>query len=160
MKKIFFVLIFGLSLGAKAQYGTLLKTLERLEKRRGLVQSPIDIQWDGRKFIHIQVSPEGIVEKKILSFDKDKVTLMEVYDDEKNGKITTNLFHGDFVFTRKNILNVRMTYMEKKQMNIPQSLTFLLNQQDDVYYLIESVSKQKWIDQEAITRKNKSKNKK
>lgn len=160
MKKIFFVLIFGLSLGAKAQYGTLLKTLERLEKRRGLVQSPIDIQWDGRKFIHIQISPEGIVEKKILSFDKDKVTLMEVYDDEKNGKITTNLFHGDFVFTRKNILNVRMTYMEKKQMNIPQSLTFLLNQQDDVYYLIESVSKQKWIDQEAITRKNKSKNKK
>ncbi|EKB56910.1 hypothetical protein [Bergeyella zoohelcum] len=160
MKKIFFVLIFGLSLGAKAQYGTLLRTLERLEKRRGLVQSPIDIQWDGRKFIHIQVSPEGIVEKKILSFDKDKVTLMEVYDDEKNGKITTNLFHGDFVFTRKNILNVRMTYMEKKQMNIPQSLTFLLNQQDDVYYLIESVSKQKWIDQEAITRKNKSKNKK
>ncbi|VDH02622.1 hypothetical protein [Bergeyella zoohelcum] len=160
MKKIFFVLIFGLSLGAKAQYGTLLRTLERLEKRRGLVQSPIDIQWDGRKFIHIQVSPEGIVEKKILSFDKDKVTLMEVYDDEKNGKITTNLFHGDFVFTRKNILNVRMTYMEKKQMSIPQSLTFLLNQQDDVYYLIESVSKQKWIDQEAITRKNKSKNKK
>lgn len=160
MKKIFFVLIFGLSLGAKAQYGTLLRTLERLEKRRGLVQSPIDIQWDGKKFIHIQISPKGIVEKKILSFDKDKVTLMEVYDDEKNGKITTNLFHGDFVFTRKNILNVRMTYMEKKQMNIPQSLTFLLNQQDDVYYLIESVSKQKWIDQEAITRKNKSKNKK
>lgn len=155
---IIVLLLLSFSISAKAQYGTLLRTLERIEKRRGALQKPISIDFNNKKFVFISDGQDH-TKRNILSFNGEQCTLIEVLDDKKTGKSTSEIFVGDYIKTNKNILSIRLHTQEKEKLSIPITKNFLLNQQEDIYYLIEVNTQYRWIDEFAI-QKHREKNKK
>lgn len=153
MKKIIIFCIFSLiSIGLKAQYSTLDAILNRLEERRGINQNLQATNIDDRKFILIKDFDDH-TERLFIVIKANKATYVEVFDDKKSGKSTSNVFSGDIVRTRKNMVSLRADKLEGKKIPIPITKTFLFTKQKDILYLIDVNSKERWIDELSINEK-------
>ncbi|MGZ5197974.1 MAG: hypothetical protein ACXWB7_08495, partial [Kaistella sp.] len=107
MKKIYFTLLFAFfCFGAKAQYGTINKILNRLEERRGINTNLDQVSIDNKKFILIK-DYEDHTERQFIVIKGSAATFVEIFDDKKSGKSTSNVFSGDLVRTRKNMISLR-----------------------------------------------------
>ncbi|MFC3160981.1 hypothetical protein ACFOEQ_23415 [Chryseobacterium arachidis] len=84
---------------------------------------------------------------------------MEVFDDKATGETSSNVFSGDIVRNKKNIISLRADLLENKKVPIPVTKTLLLTMQDNILYLIDVNTKDRWID-EASFSKTKIKSKK
>ncbi|GAA4158767.1 hypothetical protein GCM10022217_20440 [Chryseobacterium ginsenosidimutans] len=159
MKKIFVgILFFGATFGLKAQYGSLNDILTRLEERKGVNQHLETVNIDNKKFVFIKDETDH-TERDFIVIKGNKVTYVEVFDDKTTGETSSNVFSGDIVRNKKNIISLRADMLENQKVPIPVTKTLLLTRQDDILYLIDINTRARWIDEESFS-KTKAKAKK
>jgi hypothetical protein len=152
MKKLFIGILFlGATFGFKAQYGTLNNILSRLEERKGINKNLESVNIDDKKFVLIKDSPDH-TERNFIVIKGKNATYVEVFDDKATGESTSNVFSGDVVRSRKNIISLRADLLENKKVPIPVTKTLLLTRQDGILYLIDVNNKDRWIDEESFSK--------
>ncbi|MCU7541553.1 hypothetical protein OKE69_03015 [Riemerella anatipestifer] len=151
MKKIIALGFIVASLGIKAQnFGTLNAILDRLEERRGFNQDLSGVSLDGKKFISIK-DFEDRTEREFIVFTNDKVNYIELLDAKPDNKTTSKVYDGDFI-RKKNIVSIRADKLEGQKIPIAVTKTLMLNREKEILYLIDINTKQRWIDEQSITK--------
>lgn len=154
MRKLFIgILLFGATLGVKAQYGSLNDILTRLEERKGINQHLENVNIDNKKFVFIK-DFEDHTERDFIIIKGNTATYVEVFDDKATGESSSNVFTGDII-RKKNIVSMRANILENKKVPIPVTKTLLLTQQDNILYLIDVNKKDRWIDEESFSKTKK-----
>ncbi|MFZ4931019.1 hypothetical protein [Chryseobacterium sp. Mn2064] len=146
------VLFFG-TLGLKAQYGTLDAILKRLEERKGINQNLEQVNIDNKKFVFIKDEADH-TERDFIIIKGNNATYVEVFDDKATGESSSNVFTGDII-RKKNIISLRADMLENKKVPLPVTKTLLLTQQDNILYLIDVNTKDRWIDEQSYSKKAK-----
>lgn len=146
------VLFFG-TLGLKAQYGTLNAILTRLEERKGINQNLEQVNIDNKKFVFIKDEADH-TERDFIIIKGNNATYVEVFDDKATGESSSNVFTGDII-RKKNIISLRADMLENKKVPLPVTKTLLLTQQDNILYLIDVNTKDRWIDEQSYSKKAK-----
>lgn len=136
----------------KAQYSTLNSILTLLEERKGVNKTLKNVSIDDTKFILIK-DFEDHTERSFIVIKGDKVTYVEMFDDKKSGETSSNVFSGDILRTKNNIISLRANLLEGKKIAIPVTKTLLLTQHKKILYLIDVNSKERWIEESAINKK-------
>ncbi|AZB28084.1 hypothetical protein [Chryseobacterium balustinum] len=151
MNKIFSgVLLIGTIFFANAQYGSLDAILTKLEERKGINQNLTDVNIDGKKFVLIKDFADH-TERNFIVIKGKNATYVEMFDDKATNESTSNVFSGDIVRSRKNIISLRADLLENKKVPIPVTKTLLLTRQDNILYLIDVNNKDRWIDEESFS---------
>lgn len=158
MIKFFSSLLFiGTFFLANAQYSTLDAILTKLEERKGINKNLSNLNIDDKKFILIKDFNDH-TERNFIVIKENKATYVEIFDDKSNSKSTSNVFTGDIVRSNKNIISLRADKLENNKIPVPITKTFLLTKLDDIIYLIDVNSKDRWIDEASFSKlKNSSK---
>lgn len=152
MKKTLILLFFALiSIQGKAQYAKLDAILTILEERKGMNQNLQNVNIDNKKFIIIK-DFEDHTERKFIVIKGNKATFVEIFDDKKTGESTSNVFSGDIIRTRKNMISLRADQLEGKKIPIPITKTMLLTKQREILYLVDVNSKERWIDEASFSK--------
>ena len=141
------------TLGLKAQYGTLNEILNRLEQRKGINQHLEHVNIDNKKFIFIKDETDH-TERDFIIIKGNNATYVEVFDDKATGESSSNVFTGD-VIRKKNIISLRADMLENKKIPMPVTKTLLLTQQDNILYLIDVNTRDRWIDEASYSKKTK-----
>lgn len=76
-----------------------------------------------------------------------------MFDDKSNGESSSNVFSGDVVHSKNNIISLRADRLEGEKIPIPITKTLLLTQQKKIRYLIDINSKERWIEESAFNKK-------
>lgn len=153
MKKIFSATLMIVSLVAmKAQYGSINAILDRLEEVKGINQDLKNVNIDDTKFVLIK-DFEDHTERSFIVIKANQATYVEMFDDKKTGDISSNVFSGDIVRTKHNIISLRADELEGKKIPIAITKTFLMTKQKKVIYLVDVNSKERWIEESAINKK-------
>ncbi|WP_299180035.1 hypothetical protein [uncultured Chryseobacterium sp.] len=151
MRKICMVIMLLGTLSLQAQYGTINEILTRLEERKGINQHLENVNIDNKKFVFIK-DAEDHTERDFIIIKGNNVTYVEVFDDKTTGESSSNVFTGDII-RKKNILSLRADKLENKKVPIPVTKTLLLTRQQDILYLIDVNTKDRWIDEESYLKK-------
>ncbi len=153
MKKIIFaMLFFAVSTGIKAQYGSINAILDRLEEKSGINKNLQNIHLDDTKFVLLK-DFEDHTERNFIVIKGNKATYVEMFDDKATGQTSSNVFSGDIVRSKHNIISLRADQLEGRKIAIPITKTLLLTMQKKILYLIDVNSKERWIEESAINRK-------
>ncbi|WP_185289316.1 hypothetical protein [Chryseobacterium lactis] len=153
MRKLLIGILFFGTLGVKAQYGSLNAILDRLEARRGINQNLEKVNIDNKKFVFIKDEADH-TERDFIVIKGNNATYVEVFDDKATGESSSNVFTGDII-RKKNIVSLRADVLEGKKIPIAVTKTLLLTQQDNILYLIDVNTKDRWIDEQSYTKKAK-----
>ena len=153
MRKLLIGILFFGALGAKAQYGSLNAVLDRLEARRGINQNLEKVDIDNKKFVFIKDEADH-TERDFIVIKGNNATYVEVFDDKATGESSSNVFTGDIV-RKKNIISLRADVLEGKKIPMPVTKTLLLTQQDNILYLIDVNTRDRWIDEASYSKKAK-----
>ncbi|UWX58970.1 hypothetical protein N0B40_11000 [Chryseobacterium oranimense] len=151
MRKLLIGVLFFGTLGLKAQYGSLNEILNRLEERKGINQHLEKVNIDNKKFVFIK-DAEDHTERDFIVIKGKEATYVEVFDDKATGESSSNVFTGDII-RKKNILSLRADKLENKKVPLPVTKTLLLTKQDDILYLIDVNTKDRWIDEASYSKK-------
>ncbi|BFO66607.1 hypothetical protein KCF3NO3_25900 [Chryseobacterium sp. KCF3-3] len=141
------------TLGLKAQYGTLNEILNRLEQRKGINQHLENVNIDNKKFVFIKDEADH-TERDFIIIKGNNATYVEVFDDKATGESSSNVFTGDII-RKKNIISLRADMLENKKIPMPVTKTLLLTQQDNILYLIDVNTRDRWIDEASYSKKTK-----
>ena len=79
--------------------------------------------------------------------------IIEVFDDKKTGETSSNVFSGDVVRSKHQIISLRADHLEGQKIPIPITKTFLMTEQKKILYLIDVNSKERWIEESSINKK-------
>lgn len=153
MRKFLIGILFFGTLGVKAQYGSLNAVLDRLEARRGINQNLEKVNIDNKKFVFIKDEADH-TERDFIVIKGNNATYVEVFDDKATGETSSNVFTGDIV-RKKNIVSLRADVLEGKKIPMPVTKTLLLTQQDNILYLIDVNTRDRWIDEASYSKKAK-----
>ncbi|MGL6127214.1 hypothetical protein BBI01_21120 [Chryseobacterium artocarpi] len=151
MRKILIGILFFGTLGVKAQYGTLNAILDKLEARKGINQNLENVNIDNKKFVFIKDEADH-TERDFIVIKGSNATYVEVFDDKATGESSSNVFTGDIV-RKKNIVSLRANVLEGKKIPMPVTKTLLLTKQDNILYLIDVNTRDRWIDEESYSKK-------
>jgi len=77
---------------------------------------------------------------------------VEVFDDKATGQSTSNVFSGDYVRTPQQIISLRADKLEGRKIAMPITRTLLLNKQKKILYLIDVNTRERWIDEKALSK--------
>lgn len=150
MKKLILILFLSaFSVVLKAQYGTINAILTELEARKGFNKELRNENLDDRKFVVIK-DFEDHTERTFIIIKGKSATYVEMFDDKSNGKTSSNVFSGDYVRTRKNVISFRFDKLEGKKIAVPITKTMLLTKQKKTVYLVDVNTKERWIDEAAF----------
>ncbi len=153
MKKIFFLTLLMINFVAiKAQYSSINAILTLLEERKGINQNLKDVNIDDTKFVLIK-DFEDHTERSFIVIKGNKATYVEMFDDKKTGETSSNVFSGDIMRTRRNIISLRADQLEGKKIPIAITKTLLMTKQKKILYLVDLNSKERWIEENAINKK-------
>lgn len=152
MKKIFALLLFISALGLKAQYGSVNAILDILEAKKGLNKNLSNVNIDDVKFVLIKEFADHI-ERDFIIIKGNKATYVEVFDDKQTGETSSNVFTGDVVRSKNQIVSLRADQLEGKKIPIAITKTFLMTQQKKILYLIDINTKERWIEESSINKK-------
>ncbi|WP_288436850.1 hypothetical protein [uncultured Chryseobacterium sp.] len=141
------------TLGLKAQFGSLNEILNRLEQRKGINQHLENVNIDNKKFVFIKDEADH-TERDFIIIKGNNATYVEVFDDKTTGESSSNVFSGDII-RKKNIISLRADMLENKKIPMPVTKTLLLTQQDNILYLIDVNTKDRWIDETSFSKKAK-----
>ncbi|AZA82540.1 hypothetical protein C1637_07875 [Chryseobacterium lactis] len=155
MKKFLIGILFFGTLGVKAQYGSLNAILDRLEARKGINQHLENVNIDNKKFVFIKDEADH-TERDFIIIKGNNATYVEVFDDKATGESSSNVFTGDII-RKKNIVSLRADMLEGKKVPLPVTKTLLLTQQDNILYLIDVNTKDRWIDEQSYSKPKKAK---
>ena len=150
-KLILIIAFFTSSLALKAQYGTLNAILDRLEEKRGVNKDLKDVNIDDAKFVLIK-DFEDHTERSFVIIKGNKATYVEMFDDKQTGDTSSNVFSGDVVRSKHNIISLRADKLEGKQIALAITKTFLMTMQKKVLYLIDVNTKERWIEESAFNK--------
>ena len=150
-KLILLIAFFASSLALKAQYGTLNAILDRLEEKRGVNKDLKDVNIDDAKFVLIK-DFEDHTERSFVIIKGNKATYVEMFDDKQTGDTSSNVFSGDVVRSKHNIISLRADKLEGKQIALAITKTFLMTMQKKVLYLIDVNTKERWIAESAFNK--------
>ncbi|RQO41793.1 hypothetical protein DBR39_02345 [Chryseobacterium sp. KBW03] len=153
MRKILIGTLFLGTLGLKAQYGSLNEILNRLEQRKGINQHLENVNVDNKKFVFIKDEADH-TERDFIIIKGNNATYVEVFDDKATGESSSNVFTGDII-RKKNIISLRADMLENKKIPMPVTKTLLLTQQDNILYLIDVNTRDRWIDEASYSKKAK-----
>jgi len=145
------MLFLGTAFAAKAQYGSINSILTRLEERKGLNQNLETVNIDSKKFVFIKDEADH-TERDFIVIKGNKATYVEVFDDKASGESSSNVFSGDIVRNKKNIISLRADMLENKKVPVPVAKTLLLTMQDNILYLIDINTRDRWIDEESFSK--------
>lgn len=154
MKKILFttlLLIFGTSF-VSAQYDGLNEILTVLEERRGINQNLKDVNIDDTKFVLIKDFPDH-TERCFIVIKGNKATYVEMFDDKATNQTSSNVFSGDIIRSKHNVISLRADLLEGKKIPIAITKTLLMTKQKKILYLIDINNKERWIEEGAINKK-------
>ncbi|MDQ1163196.1 hypothetical protein QE422_003564 [Chryseobacterium sp. SORGH_AS 447] len=152
MRKFFIAIAFiAATVGIKAQYSSLDTIIKRLEERKGINQNLEAVNIDNKKFVFVKDEADH-TERDFIVIKGNKVTYVEVFDDKSTGQSTSNVFSGDIVRSRKNIISLRADMLENKKVPVPVAKTLLLTRQDNILYLIDINTRDRWIDEESFSK--------
>jgi hypothetical protein len=152
MKKLIVGMLFlGTAFAAKAQYGSINSILTRLEERKGLNQNLENVNIDNKKFVFIKDEADH-TERDFIVLKGNKATYVEVFDDKATGESNSNVFSGDIVRNKRNIISLRADMLENKKVPVPVAKTLLLTKQDNILYLIDINTRDRWIDEESFSK--------
>lgn len=152
MKKIFALLLFISALGLKAQYGSVNAILDILEAKKGLNKNLSNVNIDDVKFVLIKEFADH-TERDFIIIKGNKATYVEVFDDKQTGETSSNVFTGDVVRSKNQIVSLRADQLEGKKIPIAITKTFLMTQQKKILYLIDINTKERWIEESSINKK-------
>lgn len=152
MKKIFLLLLTGLSFTIQAQYASMNAILDELEARKGINQNMKDVNLDNAKFVLIK-DFEDHTERSFIVLNGSQATYVEMFDDKQNGKTSSNVFTGDVVRTQDNIISVRADKLEGEKIALPIVKNLMLAKQKKTLYLIDVNTKDRWIEESALNKK-------
>ena len=153
MKKLIFsFLLVFLAIGLKAQYASINAILTRLEERKGINQNLQNENIDDTKFVIIKDFPDH-TERNFIIIKGNNATYVEMFDDKSNGESTSNVFSGDVIRSKHNIISLRADKLEGKKIPIPLTKTLLMTKQKKILYLVDVNSKERWIEEGAINKK-------
>ncbi|MCP2037821.1 hypothetical protein [Chryseobacterium sp. HSC-36S06] len=150
-KLILLIAILASSLALKAQYGTLNAILDRLEEKRGVNKNLKDVNIDDTKFVLIK-NFDDHTERSFVIIKGNKATYVEMFDDKKTGETSSNVFSGDVVRSKHNIISLRADKLEGKPIALAVTKTFLMTMQKKVLYLIDVNNKERWIEESAFNK--------
>ena len=150
-KLILLIAILASSLALKAQYGTLNAILDRLEEKRGVNKDLKDVNIDDIKFVLIKDFDDH-TERNFVIIKRNKATYVEMFDDKQTGETSSNVFSGDVVRSKHNIISLRADKLEGKQIALAITKTFLMTMQKKVLYLIDVNTKERWIAESAFNK--------
>lgn len=150
------LMLIGASFFANAQYGSINAILTKLEERKGVNQNLSDVNIDDKKFVLIKDFSDH-TERSFIVIKGKNATYVEMFDDKATNESTSNVFSGDIVRSRKNIVSLRADMLENKKVPIPVTKTLLLTRLDDILYLIDVNSKDRWIDEASFSKAKSSK---
>ncbi|AZB35539.1 MULTISPECIES: hypothetical protein [Chryseobacterium] len=153
MRKLLIGILFFGTLGVKAQYGSLNAILDRLEARKGINQNLEKVNIDNKKFVFIKDEADH-TERDFIVIKGNSATYVEVFDDKATGESSSNVFTGDII-RKKNIISLRADVLEGKKIPMPVTKTLLLTQQDNILYLIDVNTRDRWIDEASYSKKAK-----
>ena len=152
MKKIVALFLFFSVLGLKAQYGSINAILDELEERRGVNKNLKNVSIDNVKFVLIKEFDDH-TERNFIIIKGDKATYVEVFDDKQTGQSTSNVFSGDIVRSKNEIISLRADKLEGKKIPIALTKTFLMTKQKKILYLIDINTQERWIEEGSINKK-------
>ena len=151
MRKTFLTIalfIAACSLNAQ-NFGKINEILNRLEERRGINQNFDAVNLDGKKFFNSKDFDDH-TERMHLAINGDNASFVEIFDDKTTGQTSSNVFSGDVVRTKDNILSFRFDKLEGQPVSFPLAKTLLITQQKKVLYLIDINTGERWIDTSAL----------
>jgi len=151
-KPLVLALFFFAAIGLRAQYGSVNAILDRLEERRGVNQNLSNVNIDDKKFVLIKDFDDH-TERSFLVIKGNLATYIEIFDDRSTGESVSNVFSGDVVRSKHNIISLRANLLEGKQIPIAVTKTFLMTKQKKILYLIDINSRERWIDEMSINKK-------
>lgn len=151
MKKTFITLLILSGFGLKAQYGTISAILDELEERRGINKNLKDVNLNNSKFVLIK-DFEDHTERSFIIINGTLATYVEMFDDKKTGQSSSNVFSGDVVRSQHNIISIRADKLEGERIAMPVTKTLMLTKQKNVLYLIDVNTKDRWIEESALTK--------
>lgn len=151
-KMIFAMLFLGLTSAFKAQYGSINAILDRLEEKSGINKTLQNIHLDDTKFVLLKDFDDH-TERNFIVIKGNKLTYVEMFDDKATGQTSSNVFSGDVVRSKHNIISLRADQLEGKKIPVPITKTLLLTMQKKILYLIDVNSKERWIEESAINSK-------
>lgn len=152
-KPLAFLFILLASLSAQAQSSRLDELLSILEAKKGLRIAKTDVDISDKKFVLIKDFDE-YTERNFIILKDNLVTMVEVFDDKKTGETTSKIFTGDMVRTNKNLISIRLDKQESKPLSVPLTKALLLAEQKQILYLLDLNTKERWIDESSLTKKN------
>lgn len=152
MKKIVALFLFFSVLGLKAQYGSINAILDELEERRGVNKNLKNVSIDNIKFVLIKEFDDH-TERNFIIIKGDQATYVEVFDDKQTGQSTSNVFSGDIVRSKNEIISLRADKLEGKKIPIALTKTFLMTKQKKILYLIDINTQERWIEEGSINKK-------
>ena len=153
MKKLIFAAFLCIFTSTvKAQYGTLNAILQRLEEKKGVNQNLDNVNIDDAKFILIKEFDDH-TERNFIIIKGLKATYVEVFDDKQTGKSTSNVFTGDIIRSRKNIISLRADLLEGQKIGLPITKNLLMTKQKKILYLVDINTRERWIEESAINKK-------
>ncbi len=136
---------------AQAQYGAINDILTKLEERRGFAKNLADENLDDRRFVLIKEFDDH-TERHFIVLKGNAATYVEVFDDKATGQSTSNVFSGDYVRTPQQIISLRADKLEGRKIAMPITRTLLLNKQKKILYLIDVNTRERWIDEKALSK--------
>lgn len=155
--KLFSILfLITFSVAANAQYGSINAILTKLEDRKGINQPVKKLEISGKKFLLIEDFADH-TERSFIIISGKNLTYVEIFDDKADGKSVSNVFSGDIVQSKNNIVSIRANLLEGKKIAIPITKTFFATTQDGIIYLIDINSRKRWIDEISLHNKNRIK---
>ena len=114
--RLFVVMAVLFTVSVQAQFATMNKILDRTAERRQANKDLSKITLDGKKFLLIRDFPDH-TERNFISVNGDQLTFVEVFDDKQTGQSSSNVFSGDVVRTRHNMISLRQISLKVKELD-------------------------------------------
>ncbi len=150
--RLFLVMAVFFAVSVQAQFATMNKILDRTAERRQANKDLSKITLDGKKFLLIRDFPDH-TERNFISVNGDQLTFVEVFDDKQTGQSSSNVFSGDVVRTRHNMISLRADKLEGERIGLPLTKTLQLVVRDKTLYLKDIHTGDYWTEESPAKQK-------
>lgn len=150
--RLFVVMAVLFTVSVQAQFATMNKILDRTAERRHANKDLSRITLDGKKFLLIRDFPDH-TERNFISVNGDQLTFVEVFDDKQTGQSSSNVFSGDVVRTRHNMISLRADKLEGERIGLPLTKTLQLVVRDKTLYLKDIHTGDYWTEESPAKQK-------
>ena len=141
-----FVLLFGIT---SAQLNVVNYSLDQLEQNKRVNSNLENESLDNKKFVLIK-DFEDHTERHFIIIKGNNATFIEIFDDKTTGKSHSNVFSGDVLRTRHNMISLRFDTLEREKLSVPVVKSMLLKKHQTHLYLTDINTQERWIDENSL----------